>query len=80
MRVNYYYSTAVEQTEDDLLHLCRACAATYAERVQWASRGDEESECEFCGVANDEDRARMLDALYTEITGSPAPARPGAQR
>jgi hypothetical protein len=66
MKVNYYYSTAVEQTEDDLLHLCRECAAKHADRVQWASRGDEESECEFCDATNDPERTAHLNALFAK--------------
>lgn len=74
------YSSRDDQDEDDLLHLCRSCAAQYAARVRWACRGDEESECEFCGASNDEAHSQALDASYAQITGSPAPVRRGARQ
>lgn len=73
MKVNYYYSVRVLENggydeNDDLLHLCRACAQQYAADVQWASRGDDESECEFCGATNNPERTAHLDALFAEFT------------
>lgn len=77
MKVNYYYSNnhPAEEQEDSLLHLCRECAATHATDVTWAQRGDEDMECEFCGISNNEAWSRELDAAYARINGRPAPAR-----
>lgn len=79
VKVNYYYSTsyAADATDQDLIHMCRTCAADAP--VQWASRGDEDAECEYCGASNDEAHSLVLDAQFTAITGQPAPARPGAR-
>lgn len=71
MLVNFYYSVRVladgDYTGDDeLLQLCRPCARKHAADVQWASRGDEESECEFCGAANDLERKAHLDAIFAQ--------------
>lgn len=64
MQINYYYSDELTaDTEGDLVQLCRNCAEENAGQVEWASRGDEESECELCGKANDPDRAAFLDSL-----------------
>ncbi len=64
MTVNYYYSDELtSDTEGNLTMLCRECARKNANIVQWASRGDEESTCELCRVANDQHRAAMLDAI-----------------
>lgn len=74
MIVNYYYSVRVQETigyeegdDDSLLQLCRSCAAKHAADVQFASRGDEENECEFCGAANDPHRKVELDVLYLQF-------------
>lgn len=77
MNVNYYYSNNVPagEQEDSLLHLCGACARQHAANVTWASRGDEDAECEFCGASNNEAHSRDLDAAYERINGRPAPAR-----
>ncbi len=70
MIVNYYYSlrnlndTTATNEDDELLQVCRPCAQKYADQMQWASRGDEENECEFCGEANDPQRKASLDALF----------------
>jgi hypothetical protein len=79
--VNAYYSLryAADATDQDLMWLCGDCATKHADQVQWAGRGHEQAECEFCGASNDEANSRVLDALYTKITGSPAPARKGAR-
>lgn len=76
MQVNYYYSIRHDDaTDQDLLQLCRVCANEAGEQVKWASRGDEECECEFCGLSNDETRSQALDARYSAVTRSPAPRR-----
>lgn len=73
MLVDYYYSVRVladggyeDVGEDGLLSLCGGCAKQYAESVQWASRGDDESECEFCGASNDPVRSAELDKLFAQ--------------
>ena len=67
MPVNYYYSNNVNpaeyESEDELLHLCDACAAQYGAQVQFASQGDEETSCEFCATANDPARWAHFDVL-----------------
>ena len=79
MLVNYYYSlNAPDATDSDLLHLCRTCAAKHAAQVQWASRGDDQSECEFCDATNDPAHSAELDAEYARVTGRPAPKRSAA--
>lgn len=77
MQVNYYYSlnNPAPESDDELLVLCRDCARKHAADVQWAQRGDDENECEFCGLANDEGLAQARDADYARIVGKPAPAR-----
>lgn len=77
MLVNFYYSLRYEfgEQDQDLLTLCHDCAKKHADQVQWASNGHDQAECEFCGVSNDEANSRELDAVFTQITGSPAPAR-----
>lgn len=80
-QVNYYTSLNVEgPSEDAALHLCRDCARKHRDDVQWLGAGHDQAECEFCGASNDEAYSRQLDATYAEVTGSPAPARPGARR
>lgn len=73
MRVNYYYSVRVladggyeDVGEDGLLSLCRHCAQVHAADVQWASRGDDQSECEFCHATNDPAHTAHLNALFAE--------------
>jgi len=69
LRVNYYYNLLVDgESEDGLLSICRSCARERAADVQWASRGDEESECGFCDAANDPQRKVELDALVAQYT------------
>lgn len=64
MQVNFYYSDELtSDTEGNLVQLCRACAGKHIDIVEWASRGDEECECELCGKANDPDRKAHLDTL-----------------
>ena len=75
MNVNYYYSVRVmeeeggyeEGEEEGLLSLCRPCAHKHADAVQWASRGDEQSECEFCPATNDPEHSAYLDKLFFEV-------------
>lgn len=74
MIVNYYYSLNVlngdgYEGDEDLLHLCRACAKQHAADVQWASRGDDQSECEFCRASNDPANSAELDRIFAEVTG-----------
>ena len=71
MKVNYYYSVRVladggyeDVGEDGLLILCRDCANTYRADVQWASRGDDQSECEFCRASNDPVNSAALDTIF----------------
>lgn len=71
MLVDYYYSTRVlanggyeDVGEDGLLTLCGACAKKHAADVQWASRGDVESECEFCNASNDPARSAELNRIF----------------
>lgn len=72
--VNFYYSVRVLENggyedvgEDGLLALCRACAKQHATDVQWASRGDEQSECELCRASNDPAHSAELDAIYAQV-------------
>jgi len=69
MQVNRYYSD--ELTSDDegnLVMLCREHAAKNRAIIQWASRGDEESECELCDASNDPARSTELDILFESLT------------
>lgn len=71
-QVNYYYSerqAADIGVEDGALHLCRACATKHADQVQWLSKGDDQSECEFCDASNDPAYSRELDALFAKVNG-----------
>jgi hypothetical protein len=65
--VTYFYDWSGKLNEDGisggLVQLCGVCAAALGDEVQKAQRGDEESECEICGAANDAARAAQLDAL-----------------
>lgn len=73
MIVNYYYSVRVLNTEggytddDELLTLCRSCAKEHAADVQWAGRGDAQSECEFCRASNDPAYSAHLDQLFAQV-------------
>lgn len=70
MTVNYYYSDDLTaDTEGNLVQLCRACATKHQGVVQWASKGDNESECELCGATNDAARTRELDELMAAQRG-----------
>lgn len=61
MNVNYFYSdTLTNDTEGNLVQLCRACAQQNKALAAWASRGDTESECELCDAANDPARLKVL--------------------
>jgi hypothetical protein len=73
MKVNYYYSINILETigyeddDDSMLSLCSACAHQHADQVQWASRGDAQSECEFCRASNDPAHSAELDALFAQV-------------
>lgn len=74
MLVNYYYSVRVlvdggyeDVGEDGLLHLCHGCAKKHADQVQWASRGDDQSECEFCRATNDPAHSAELDQIFAQV-------------
>jgi hypothetical protein len=74
MQVNFYYSVRVmadggyeDVGEDGLLTLCGGCARKHSADVQWASRGDDQSECEFCRTSNDPAYSAQLDQLFAEI-------------
>lgn len=74
MNVNFYYSVRVLENggyedvgEDGLLSLCGKCAKQHAAGVQRASRGDEQSECEFCGASNDPAYSAQLDQLFAQV-------------
>lgn len=82
MLVNFYYSVRVlanggyeDVGEDGLLSLCRDCAKQHAADVQWASRGDDQTECEFCPTTNDPAHSAELDKLFAEIGVRPKQAR-----
>ena len=73
--VNYYYSVRVladggyeDVGEDGLLSLCRLCAKKHSGAVQWASRGDDQGECEFCSSSNDPAHSAQVDALFAQFT------------
>lgn len=73
--VNYYYSVRVlsnggyeDVGEDGLLILCRLCAKKHSNAVQWASRGDDQSECEFCRSSNDPQHSAQLNILFQQFT------------
>jgi hypothetical protein len=73
MIVNYYYSIKVLEAgmydgEDGALHLCRDCARKHAEDVRWLSKGDDQSECEFCRASNDPANSAALDRIFAEVT------------
>jgi hypothetical protein len=40
-------------TEGQLVMLCRKCRAEAGDRVAWAGAGDADTECEICGARND---------------------------
>lgn len=70
MKVNYYYSDELtNDTEGNLVQLCGACAQRNADKVQWAQRGDHESECEICNTANDPAYSRQLDRIMNRLKG-----------
>lgn len=53
MQVNYYYSDELtNDTEGNLVQLCRKCADKNRNVIEYAQRGDEESECELCDTCN----------------------------
>lgn len=53
MKVNYYYSDELtSDTEGNLVQLCYGCAAANPDNIEWAQRGDEDSECEECDATN----------------------------
>lgn len=77
--VNFYYSVRVladggygDVGEDGLLTLCRDCAKKHRAAVQWASRGDAQSECEFCNASNDPQWSRQQAADYAAFMGAHA--------
>lgn len=54
MLVNYYYSDELtNDTEGNLIQLCRACAKAHREVIQFAQTGDPESSCEMCKAQNE---------------------------
>lgn len=68
MTVNYYYSDELtNDAEGNLVQLCGNCAKANRTIVQFASRGDEESECELCDAANDADRKQHLDSVMERL-------------
>lgn len=68
MKVNHYYSLSIQEygEDDELLHLCRDCAKQHADQVQWASRGDDQTECEFCRATNDPAHTAHLNAVFAQ--------------
>jgi len=65
MQVNFYYSDELtNDTEGNLVQLCRTCAKANVDKAEWASRGDEECICELCEACNDPDRKAHLDQLF----------------
>lgn len=64
MLINYYYSDELtNDTEGNLVTLCRSCAKENRDVIQWAQRGDDGNECELCRASNNPERSAYLDGL-----------------
>jgi hypothetical protein len=54
MFVNRYYSDELtNDTEGNLVMLCRCCARNHKGQVRLVGNGDEGSTCELCDATND---------------------------